>query len=43
MRFAKIVGARYATLQSSPDGLCAYQQAGFKEFCRVDVYGMNVV
>jgi GNAT superfamily N-acetyltransferase len=42
MRFAKIVGARYATLQSSPDGLRAYQQAGFKEFCRVDVYGMNV-
>ena len=43
MRFAKMAGARYATLQSSPDGLHIYQQAGFKEFCRVDVYGMNVV
>lgn len=43
MRFAKIAGARYATLQSSPDGLRVYQQAGFKEFCRVDVYGINVI
>lgn len=42
MRFAKMAGARYATLQSSPEGLRIYQQAGFKEFCRVDVYGLNV-
>ncbi len=42
MRFAKIAGARFAALQSSPDGLRVYQQAGFKEYCRVDVYSLNV-
>ncbi|KAF0154029.1 MAG: hypothetical protein FD159_2693 [Syntrophaceae bacterium] len=42
MRFAKIAGARFAALQSSSDGLHVYQQAGFKEYCRVDVYGLNV-
>lgn len=41
MRFAKIAGARFATLQSSPDGLRVYQQAGFKEYCRVDVFSLN--
>ncbi|MGV8057291.1 MAG: GNAT family N-acetyltransferase [Smithellaceae bacterium] len=40
MRFAKQAGARFATLQSSPDGLRVYQQAGFKEYCRVDVYSL---
>lgn len=42
MRYAKIAGARFVTLQSSPDGLRVYQQAGFKEYCRVDVYSLNV-
>ena len=41
MRFAKTAGARYATLQSSPDGLNVYQQAGFQEYCRADVYSLN--
>jgi hypothetical protein len=41
MRYAKMAGARYASLQSSPDGLTVYEQAGFKEYCRVDVYGRN--
>ena len=36
---AKAAGARWATLQSSPDGLHVYERAGFKEYCRVDVYG----
>lgn len=40
MRYAKISGARYATLQSSPDGLRVYQKAKFKEYCRVDVYSL---
>ncbi|PKP66965.1 MAG: N-acetyltransferase, partial [Alphaproteobacteria bacterium HGW-Alphaproteobacteria-8] len=38
MRFAKKACARFATLQSSPDGLRVYEQAGFREHCRVDVY-----
>ena len=38
LRYARQAGAQYATLQSSPDGLRVYQQAGFKEYCRVDVY-----
>jgi ribosomal protein S18 acetylase RimI-like enzyme len=39
MHHARAAGARYASLQSSPDGLTVYEQAGFKEFCRVDIYG----
>jgi ribosomal protein S18 acetylase RimI-like enzyme len=39
MRYAAKAGARYAVLQSSPDGLSVYQRAGFKEYCRVDLYG----
>jgi len=42
LNFAKIAGARFATLQSSPDGLQVYKQAGFKEYCRVDVYDLSV-
>lgn len=38
MSYAAKAGARYAVLQSSPDGLSVYQRAGFKEYCRVDVY-----
>ncbi len=40
LRTAKIAGARFATLQSSPDGLPVYERAGFKEYCRVDVYSL---
>lgn len=38
MRQARQAGARFVTLQSSPDGLRVYEQAGFKEYCKVDVY-----
>ncbi len=41
MRVARHAGAQYATLQSSPDGLHVYRQAGFQEYCRVDVYGLS--
>lgn len=40
LRYAKTAGARFATLQSSPDGLHVYEKAGFKEYCRVDVYSL---
>jgi GNAT superfamily N-acetyltransferase len=40
LRWAKRAGAHFATLQSSPDGLHVYEQAGFKEYCRVDVYSL---
>ncbi len=43
MHFARISGSRFATLQSSPDGLNIYSQAGFKESCKVDVYSLNGV
>ncbi|MDD4091479.1 MAG: GNAT family N-acetyltransferase [Smithellaceae bacterium] len=39
LHHARAAGARYASLQSSPDGLTVYEQAGFKECCRVDIYG----
>ncbi len=38
---ARSSGARYVSLQSSPDGLRVYQQAGFKEYCRVDAYSLQ--
>jgi ribosomal protein S18 acetylase RimI-like enzyme len=41
MTAARLAGAQYATLQSSPDGLHVYRQAGFQEYCRVDVFGAN--
>jgi ribosomal protein S18 acetylase RimI-like enzyme len=40
MQAARHAGVQYATLQSSPDGLHVYRQAGFQEYCRVDVYGL---
>jgi ribosomal protein S18 acetylase RimI-like enzyme len=40
MRYAKQAGALFATLQSSPDGFRIYQQAGFQEYYRADVYGL---
>ena len=41
MTAARLAGAQYATLQSSPDGLYVYREAGFQEYCRVDVYGLS--
>ena len=41
LHYAKTAGARFATLQSSPDGLHVYERAGFKEYCRVDVYSLQ--
>ncbi len=41
LREANSAGARYVSLQSSPDGLRVYQQAGFKEYCRVDAYSLQ--
>lgn len=38
MKYAKISGYKYCVLQSSKDGLNVYLQAGFKEYCRADVY-----
>jgi ribosomal protein S18 acetylase RimI-like enzyme len=41
MKFAAQAGAQFCTLQSSPAGLRVYQKAGFKEYCRVDVYSLK--
>ena len=41
MTASRLAGAQYATLQSSPGGLHVYRQAGFQEYCRVEVYGPN--
>ncbi len=38
LHHARASGARFASLQSSPDGRSVYEKAGFKEFCRVDIY-----
>ncbi|MEI6610324.1 MAG: GNAT family N-acetyltransferase [Deltaproteobacteria bacterium] len=38
MRYAKSSGYKYCVLQSSKEGLDVYLRAGFKEYCRVDVY-----
>ena len=38
MRFARQAGSRYISLQSSPDGFRIYQEAGFREYCRAEVY-----
>ena len=40
MRYAGVAGARYATLQSSPDGLHVYEQAGFKKYCQTAVFSL---
>lgn len=39
LQHARAAGARFASLQSSPDGMSVYEKAGFKECCRVDIYG----
>jgi GNAT superfamily N-acetyltransferase len=41
MRFAQNAGMHYVSLQSSPDGLHVYQQAGFKEYCQADIYSLS--
>ena len=38
MKYAKISGYKYCVLQSSKEGLAVYLKAGFKEYCRADVY-----
>ncbi|MEN6623807.1 MAG: GNAT family N-acetyltransferase [Smithella sp.] len=43
MSFAKQAGAEFATLQSSPDGLRVYKQAGFKEYCKADIYSLTAI
>lgn len=41
MHYARIAGARYATLQSSPDGLRVYEKTGFKQCSRMAVYSFG--
>ena len=38
--FAKMAGVRYATLQSSSDGLQVYRKAGFQEYLNALVYSL---
>jgi hypothetical protein len=38
MKYAKSSGYKYCVLQSSKEGLNVYLRAGFKEYCRADVY-----
>jgi GNAT superfamily N-acetyltransferase len=38
MKYAKTSGCKYCILQSSKEGLNVYLKAGFKEYCRADVY-----
>lgn len=40
LQHAQAGGATCAMLQSSPDGFHVYLNAGFKEYCRVDIYGL---
>lgn len=40
MKYAKIEGYKYCVLQSSKEGLNVYMQAGFKEYCKADVYSI---
>jgi GNAT superfamily N-acetyltransferase len=41
MQYARRAGYKYSILQSSPAGLRVYIQAGFKEYCRADVYSLE--
>jgi ribosomal protein S18 acetylase RimI-like enzyme len=40
MQYAQRTAAKYIILQSSDAGLKVYKQAGFKEYCRADVYSL---
>jgi GNAT superfamily N-acetyltransferase len=41
MKYAKSCGSKYCVLQSSEKGLNVYLRAGFKEYCRADVYSLS--
>jgi ribosomal protein S18 acetylase RimI-like enzyme len=41
MSYARNAGSRFGILQSSKAGLNVYRRAGFKEYCRADVYTLN--
>jgi ribosomal protein S18 acetylase RimI-like enzyme len=41
MKYAQKSGSKYIILQSSEAGLRVYQQAGFKEYCRADIYSLT--
>ena len=41
MEYAKKSGYKYCVLQSSKEGLDVYLRAGFKEYCRADVYTLT--
>jgi GNAT superfamily N-acetyltransferase len=40
MRYAKQFGFNYCVLQASESGLKVYKRAGFKEYCRADIYSL---
>ncbi len=40
MQYAQRAGSKYIILQSSKAGLRVYKQAGFKEYCRADIYSV---
>lgn len=42
MHYAQRAGAKFIILQSSAAGLRVYQQAGFKEYCRADIYSIRL-
>lgn len=41
MQYAKKTGFQFCTLQAESAGIRVYQQAGFKEYCRADVYSLK--
>jgi ribosomal protein S18 acetylase RimI-like enzyme len=42
MHYAQRAGSQFIILQSSAAGLRVYQQAGFKEYCRADIYTIRL-
>ena len=40
MEYAKQAGFKYCVLQASESGFNVYKQAGFKEYCRADIYSL---
>jgi ribosomal protein S18 acetylase RimI-like enzyme len=43
MQYAKKMDFKFCTLQAESAGVRVYQQAGFKEYCRADVYQLSNV
>jgi len=41
IKYARMSGYKYCILQSSKEGLNVYLKAGFKEYCRADVYCLS--